>query len=191
MVDCGRINEWDDVEKKRIELDVPAWSEEMPGPWVVVDMAHNPTDVHEQCAKYRWFALLGQDTDEFLHSSRSQWEGQRLLYSEERWSQPGFGTSEGVDQRMVACYYLFAKQKVEDILAALRSGKAEAWESPRDIEQFCPEYAEHLASHHQILESTKNGDRLMWRGIGHAPDHLLDCEIQLVVPALMGGIFKR
>jgi hypothetical protein len=84
-----------------------------------------------------------------------------------------------------------AKQKIEEILAALRSGKAETWEVPRDLEEFCPEYLEHINSHHQVLESTKNGDRMMWRGMAHAADHLYDCETELVVGGLMAGVFKR
>lgn len=197
LIDCGRINEWADCEKKRIELGVPEWSEQMPGPWTVCDRWHKPQEVDEICARYRWFGLLGQDTDDFLHPASSPWAGQKLLYSDERMINLGYGRTADVqaqlvaDSRMVALYYLYAKQKVEDILATLRAGKAESWEAPRDIDEFCPEYGEHMASHHQVMESTKNGDRLMWRGIGHAPDHIYDCETQLIVLGLMAGVFKR
>lgn len=188
LVDCGRINEWFDCEKKRIELGVPSWTPERPGPWVVVDRAHKPQEVDEQCAKFRWFGMMGQDTDEYLHGKDSPNAGEKMLFSDQRVMNLSYGTADG---QQVACYYLMAKQKIEDILATLRNGKAESWEVPKDIDEFCPEYAIHLSSHHQVMESTKNGDRLMWRGISGAPDHLLDCETQLVVLGLMAGVFKR
>lgn len=188
LVDCGRINEWGDCEKKRVELGVPAWAAERPGPWTVCDRWHDPQEVDEICSRYRWFGLLGQDTDEYYHPVNSPYSGQKMLFSDERILDIGYGTAEGGRQR--ACYYLYAKQKVEDILATLRGGKSVEWQLPRDLEEFAPEYFEHINSHHQVMESTKNGDRLMWRGIGHTPDHLYDCEAQLVVLGLMAGIFQ-
>jgi hypothetical protein len=197
LVDCGRLNEWESCESKRVELGVPSWTAELPGPWTFCDRWHNPQEVDEQCAKYKWFGIMGSDTDEFLHGSGSPWEGQKMPFSDERVYNLGFGKSgEQLDKLtqeggLVACYYLYAKQKIEEILATLRSGKAEEFLAPHDIDEFAPEYAVHMSSHHQVMENTKNGDRLMWRGIGHAPDHMLDCETELVVGGLMAGIFKR
>lgn len=188
LVDCGRINEWLDVRKRQIELKVPVWTPQLPGPWVAVDRWHKPQEVDEECARYKWHGMLGQDTEEFLHKEPSAYAGQKLLFSDERVINLSFGTAEGP---MYACYILYAKQKIEDILASLRSGKAEPWEVPADLNQFCPEYFEHINSHHQVMESTKNGERLMWRGISGAPDHLYDCETELVVLGLMAGVFKR
>jgi hypothetical protein len=189
LVDAGRINEWDSCEKKRIELGVPSWSSDRPGPWTVVDRWHKPQEVDEMCARYKWFGIMGRDEEHFLHPKDSIYAGEKMLFSEERTINLSYGLATGDQQ--VACYYFYAKQKIETILAALRDGKAEAWEAPRDLDQFCPEYGTHLSSHHQVMESTKNGDRLMWRGISGAPDHLYDCECQLVVLALMAGVFRR
>lgn len=116
-------------------------------------------------------------------------EAMDFYFSDQRQVDIGFGTIAG--GRQFACYYLYVKQKIEDILATLRGGKSEPWEAPRDLEQMCPDYFEQINSHHQVLESTKQGDKLMWRGIGHAPDHLYDCECQLTVLGLMAGVFKR
>jgi Phage terminase large subunit (GpA) len=195
LIDCGRINEWDDCNKKALELGVPPWSIGRPGPWIVCDRWHKPQEVDTQCALYKWYGMMGQDTEEFLHPTGSEHEGEKMLFSDVRQLNLSYGHAKpqtGMDGgQMVACYYLYAKQKIEDILAALRGGKAETWEAPRDIEEFCPQYFEHMNSHQQVMESTKNGDRLMWRGISGAPDHLYDCETQLVVLGLMAGVFKR
>ncbi len=189
LVDCGRINEWHDCYKKAKELGIPDWSPDRPGPWVVCDRWHRPQEVDEICARYKWHGMLGQDTEEFYHPKGSIYEGQKMLFSDERVLDIGYGTVEG--GRQVACYYLFSRQKTEDVLATLRAGKAESWEAPRDLDQFASEYFDHINSHHQVMESTKNGDRLMWRGIGHAPDHLFDCEAMITVLGMMAGLFKR
>lgn len=197
VIDCGRLNEWEDVRKKQLELGIPDWTPARPGPWVVCDRRHKPVEVDEICARYRWFGMLGTDSEEFLHPAGSPWEGQKVIFSDVRQIELGFGkTPEAANAlvaegRSVACYYLYAKQKIEDILATIRAGKAEPLEWPRDIEEFCPEYSTHMNSHHQVTESTKNGDRLVWRGIGHTPDHLLDCATEVVVMGLMAGVFKR
>ena len=192
LVDCGRINEWEDLRKKQHELGVPDWTPEMPGPWVVVDQQHDPAKVQEICARYRWFGLMGQDTDKFHHEKGTMFapeEAQDFYFSDERTIDIGFGTRDG--GRQIACYYLYSKQKIEDILARLRNGDAEDWQAPKDLEEFAPQYFEHINSHHQVMESSKSGDKLMWRGIGHTPDHLYDCETELVVLGLMAGVFKR
>lgn len=197
VIDCGRINEWEECRKKQIELNIPDWSQERPGPWVVVDRRHDPEGVDEVCSRYKWFGMLGTDTDEFLHPKDSPWEGQKLLFSDERVLNLGFGKNDQAknelitENRLVACYYLYAKQKIEGILATIRAGKAESLEWPRDIEEFCPEASTHMNSHHQVVESTKNGEKTMWRGIGHVPDHIYDCMTELTTLGLMAGVFKR
>lgn len=192
LIDCGRINEWADVRKKQQELKIPDYSPHLPGPWTGVDRQYQPQEVDEVCARYKWYGLMGQDTEKFTHEKGSFFapnEPQDFYFSDEKTIDIGFGTVEG--GRQAAPYYLYAKQKIEDILAALRGGQSESFEAPRDLEQFCPEYFEHINSHHQVMESTKSGDKLMWRGIGHTPDHLYDCETMLVVFALMAGVYRR
>jgi hypothetical protein len=189
LVDCGRINEWEGVRRRQHELGVPDWTEERPGPWVLCDRAYNPgMEVDEVCARSKWFGLLGQDTEYFEHSQRSEYHGLRMYFSEERLADVGFGTAEA--GRIFAVYYLWSSQRVQDLLAELRAGRAEEFGLPRDLMDFCPEYAEHINSHRQVMEQTKNGgERLVWKKFG--PDHLYDCESMAVVTGLMAGVFQR
>ncbi len=191
LVDCGRLNEWEDCRSKQRELSVPDWSPQRPGPWSAVDRAFDPTEVDKICSHYKWFGLLGQDTPEFLHGPKSIYAGQRMLFSEERYIDIGFGTE--TSGREFAIYHLWASQKVQDLLAALREGKAQDWELPSDIMEFCPEYVDHINSHRQklVLDPKTGQEQLVWAKIGGWADHLLDCESMLVVLGLMAGIFKR
>lgn len=190
LVDCGRINEWSQVQDRQRALGVPEWSAARPGPWVVVDRRFNPVEVDEVLARHKWHGLMGTDLDEFVHSVNSPHAGLRMAFSEERYIDIGFGT--GDQGRKHAIYHLWCSQKVQDMLAQLRDGKAEQWEVPSDIMDFCPEYAEHINSHRQVMEQTRTGqEKRVWKRIGGHPDHLLDCESMIVVLGLMAGVFKR
>ncbi len=192
LVTAGRVNEWSDVRKLQLEYGVPDWSPELPGPWTVCDRQHDPTKVDQQCALHKWYGIMGQDTDKFRHEKGSRFapeEAQDFYFSDLRTIDIGFGSSTG--ERQIAAYLLYSKQKIEDILAVLLNGSAESFEAPKDLEEFCPEYFTHINAHHQVMESTKNGEKLMWRQIGHTPDHLRDCETQLVVVGLMAGVYRQ
>lgn len=189
LVDCGRINEWSKLQDKARELGVPEWSPALPGPWVAVDRRHNPIDVDEKCAEFKWYGLMGADTDEWLHSKESIHAGKRMPFTEERYIDLGFGTE--TTGRKHAIYYLFASQKVQDMFEILRDGKAEKFEVPSDIMDFCPEYAEHVNSHRQQMVMQKNGqEKRLWTRIGGHPDHLRDCEGNVIVMGLMAGVFN-
>jgi len=193
LVWAGRINEWADVRAKQHELGVRDWSPELPGPFVVVDRQFEPQKVDEVCARYKWTGVMAQElVSKYEHPQNSPFvtdENTAFYFSEDRTVDIGFGTAMG--GREFAVYFLYIKQAACDILAALISGQADIWEAPRDLNEFCPEYWEHINSYHQVLESTKNGDKLLWRRIGHVADHLRSCEEQLVVCGLRAGIFRR
>ncbi|MDE2232429.1 MAG: phage terminase large subunit family protein [Candidatus Omnitrophica bacterium] len=188
LIDCGRLNEWEDVEAKRIELGIPGWTPDRPGPFVLVDRAYDPTEVDDICARFRWFGALGQDTAEFYHGERSPFAGQRMLFSEERMIDVGFGTPDA--GRRFAVYYLWASQKLQDLLAKIRKS-ADVFGLPADLMDFCPEYADHLNSHRQIMKMNKVGEEVLtWVKISGWADHLYDCESMLVLIGLKSGIFR-
>ncbi len=192
LVYCGRLNEWAAVEAKRIELGVPSWTPKRPGPWVAFDRRYDPVDVDDQCAAYKWYGTMGSDQEEFVHNETgSPYEGKRMQFSEDRAIDVGYGTQK--QGRRHAIYFLWATQKIQDYLAALRSGKAESWELPADLGTFCPEYVEHINSHRQEVQEwgkTKKEVRV-WYKLSGWEDHLYDIECQLVVLAIRAGIFKR
>jgi hypothetical protein len=189
LVDCGRINEWSKFRDKQIELGVPEWSTARPGPWTCVDRRYNPVEVDEICARYKWFGLMGDDSEAYLHSKDSPHAGKLMPFSEARYIDIGFGTQD--QGRRHAIYHLWSSQKVQDMLAILRDGKANSYEVPSDIMTWCPEYADHINSHRQVMEQTRVGqEKRVWKRIGGWPDHLYDCECEAIVLGLMAGVFK-
>lgn len=191
LVDCGRINEWSELRAKQIELGVPDPTDGRPGPWVLVDRRHDPAGVDEICAQYRWYGVWGTDAQDYEHGPESPWiPGGRALFSEPRRIDIGFGTRE--QGRLHAVYFLFADQKAEDVLASLRGGRADAWEVPQDIMDFCPDYAVHINAHRQEMRPDRKGrEKLTWVKIGGHADHLYDCEKIGAVAGLMAGVYRR
>jgi hypothetical protein len=190
LIDCGRINEWDALRDKSRELGVPEWTERRPGPFVVVDRRFEPVEVDEVCARFKWYGVMGFDQNEFTHSKESIHANKRMQFSEDRYIDIGFGTT--TQGRRHAIYFLWASQRVQDYLAALRSGGAEAWELPSDLESFCPEYAEQINSHRQRIEESRVGaERRTWYKLSGWADHMYDCECMQVVLGLRAGLFKR
>lgn len=188
IFDAGRINEWQDVRKKQIEIGIPHPTAAAPGPWTLFDRRWDAVDVDEQCAKYKWYGTMGANQDEFTHPPDSPFAGTRQLFSEPRSIDIGFGTQEM--GRTYAMYYLWSSQRIQDLTAQLRNqGKIEF---AADITDWCPEMATQFNSHRQAMIADRfNQEKRTWIRIGDMPDHLWDCICQLVVSGCMAGIFKK
>jgi hypothetical protein len=187
VIDAGRLNEWEEVRKKQIELGIPDPTEAKPGPFVVVDRRWDAEEVDQICAQYKWTGSMGSSQDEFVHPPYSQFAGTRQLFTEPRSIDIGFGTAQM--GRTYALYFLWATQRIQDKLAALRN--AGRVEFPADVGTFCPELATHMNSHRQFMEADKYGkEHRVWKRIGDTPDHIYDCVCQAVVIGCMAGIYK-
>lgn len=188
LIDSGKKYEWEELRELQTRLGIPDPTDQTPGPWVVVDRAHDPVQVDKVCAKYRWTGFLGQDTDEYIHPDDSDWPGARALFSDCRKIDVGFGTED--QGRIFALYHLWSSQRVQDILAALRSGKGPRFEVPRDINDFDPAYAKEINSHRSVIEKDKKKgtEKRIWKKFGE--DHRYDGESMLVVIGLMAGVYN-
>lgn len=207
LIDCGKIKTWEELRARQIELKIPDSTDGRVGPWVLVDTGYNPKKVNEVCARYRWFGADGADTEHFQHGPNSDFAGLKMYFSEPKRVDLGYGTAEA--GRAFAIQFQWASQSVQSILAELRAGRAQSWEVPADIDQFCPEYATHINAHHQIFKEEHRrqkqaertgkpmntvgkieGDELVWARIGSSPDHLYDCESMICVMGLMAGVYR-
>jgi hypothetical protein len=188
LIDAGRIDDWEEVKAKQVSLGVPDPTEIAPGPWTVCDRRYDPVDVDEVCSRYKWYGMLGAPQDEFLHPPHSQFAGTRQLFTEPRAIDIGFGTAEM--GRRHSWYLLWSSQRIQDLFAQIRgTGRLEI---PRDVGEWCPELAEHLNSHRQIMEPTRTGgEKRTWKKIGGTPDHLYDCLCEAVVVGSIAGVYQK
>jgi hypothetical protein len=188
IFDAGRINEWPDVKKKQVELEIPNPTLDKPGPFVLCDRRYEPVTVDEMTHLYKWYGTLGTDVEEFVHPPWSPFAGSRQLFSEMRSIDIGFGTAEA--GRSAAMYYLWCSQKLQDLVAELRNSNM--IEFARDSGDWAPELPIHMNSHKQFMELDKKGnERRMWKRLGDMPDHLYDCITQIVLIGCMAGIYKK
>lgn len=187
LIDCGRVDEWSELRARQLDLGIPDYTPERPGPWVLGDRRYNGNDVDRVCAEFKWYGSMGHHLDEFVHGPGSEHQGKRLLFSEPRYVDVGFGSK--AQGRLHAIYFLWATQRIQDLLGLIREDGASSWDIPSDIDQFCPEYAEHMGSHRQHYEKDKFGNsKRVWKCTQGWPDHLWDCESQQVVLGVMAGV---
>lgn len=185
VFDCGRINEWEEVDKRRRALGIPDPTLEKPGPWVTVDRRYDLVGVDEICARKRWYGVMGSKLDEFVHPAWSDFAGSRKIFSEMRSIDVSFGTAE--TGRAVAHYFLFSSQRAQTLLSKLRN--AGRIEFAADTLGFCPEIATHMNSHQSVVHTDKyNNRKTVWVQIGDTPDHVYDCVTQAVILAAIAGV---
>ena len=188
VFDFGRINEWDSLRKKQLELEIQDPTEDAPGPWVAVDRRYEPVEVDEWCARFKWYGSMGASQNDFLHPPYSQFANTRQLFSEPRMIDIGFGTAEM--GRTFATYFLWSSQMIQDLLAQLRN--AGMIEFPSDALGICPELGTHMNSHRSFMETDRKGNELrVWKRIGDTPDHLYDIVSQLVAVGCMAGVYGQ
>lgn len=187
VFDGGRVNEWNDLRAKQLELGIRNPTEDAPGPWVLVDRRWDPVEVDERCAEFKWYGSMGAEQAEFTHPPWSQFAGTRQLFSEPRQIDVGFGSAEA--GRTFATYYLWSSQRGQDLLAHLRNmGRVEL---ARDLTDPIPDLATQMNSHRQIVARDKRGnEKRVWVKIGDTPDHVYDCITQAAIIGAMAGIFE-
>lgn len=186
VFDFGRINEWNDLRKKQLELSIPDPTPDAPGPWVAVDRRYEPVEVDEWCARFKWYGSMGASQSSFLHPPWSPLAGTYQLFSEPRMIDIGFGTAE--TGRTFASWFAWSSQMIQDLVAQLRN--AGMIEFPADSLAFCPEVGTHMNSHRSFMELDKKGNEIrVWKRIGDTPDHIYDIVSQAVVIGCMAGIY--
>lgn len=174
----GELKTWGDIEAKAQALGITNPHH------VFVDARYNPGEVHRQCAKYGWTALLGEERKSFPHHSVDR-NGKRKtvwrIYSEPRRIDCGIGT-EG-QGRIFCVEFLFANPTAQDILQRHINGEAASkWEVPQDVSA---EYLKQRDGARYVNERNKKTGVLGWFWKQVGPEHMRDCEKMGIVAASM------
>jgi DNA-directed RNA polymerase subunit RPC12/RpoP len=177
LVDEGQFTTWADLEFKVKELgcDTPRKIGPLTAKLVVVDSGFRTDEVLDVCIRNRYLPGKGEDRAE------------------------GYGVKVGQVLRkaisVVRPYrrgwflMLFSSPGAQDVLEWLRGGRGPAWTVAADASE---EYKAHLDAHRKVSRRNPmtGREQFMWRQIGKRPNHLLDCELQILALAEYGNIIK-
>lgn len=132
---------------------------------VAQDMGYDIDAVLEDCGKYGWIGIRGDDADGHSGWVHGENKKDRRPYSAIQYAL-------AANNKRVP-YVLIAKQRVADITARLKAGTAAAWDVGKDVSKT---YLKQLGGQVKVeeVDKKKGKTRLYWKTVGD--DHLLDCE---------------
>lgn len=177
LVDEGQFTTWADLEFKVKELgcDTPRNIGPLTAKLVVVDSGFRTDEVLDVCIRNRYLPSKGEDRPE------------------------GYGVKVGQVLRKAISvvrpyrrgYFLmlFSSPGAQDVLEWLRGGRGPAWTIAADASE---EYKAHLDAHRKVSRRNPmtGREQFIWRQIGKRPNHLLDCELQILALAEYGNIIR-
>jgi phage terminase large subunit GpA-like protein len=178
IIDEGRITTWEELEEKRIALEVE------PGR-TLVDIAFDTMAVQEVIVRYGWTGLWGDNTNrrDFPHHEMAN--GQRITrkypFSPVNVGHVGIGTDK---TRRQARYFFWAQQPVKSMYHRLRSGMSTyRFTAPQDVSS---EYQKQTAVEFKRQEVNRDGSKKWtWTVMKGRANHLLDCDQMNLVAAML------
>lgn len=188
LVEAFTCNEWEEMRAHQLRLGVPDHR-------VAIDCKHMGEEVYSNCSKWGvrtvtqgqsrhvgWLPMQGREKTAKWTDKHT---GKKTIY--------GFEDCPLSHKKFILRRLEFASQPALDILARLRSGKAQGfrWELTED--GATQEYFRHLDSKVRVPRAVGRTGRVTWEWEKRSerwPDHWLDCEIEQVVLSLYFRILQ-
>lgn len=174
----GKMLTFEEIHDLQLRLQIKGWR-------VLIDSGYNATQIYEQCVKYKWIALKGEDREYFSHHKKGK--SFRRIYSTQQRGDPGIGKST---QGMKSCpLFLWSNSAAKDILDRLKRNQGALWGIYKDVSA---EYLSQMDSETKKLKHHRETgkERYVWVRIGRRPNHLWDCECMQIVAANMTGLLN-
>lgn len=176
LIDCGQVWTAEDLREKELELKVATGN-------VGVDSGFNAAEIYRACARWGWKAFKGTPVPHFTTTLPN---GQKLkrIYAKSK-ADPMIGQAGGMKRIRL---FLFSDPAIMDMLDLFVSGKAMAWQIPRDVSDA---YLHQLKSKVRGEKTDGRGEVTHpWRNL-HPDDHLLDCEKMNLLSAVIMGLLRN
>lgn len=149
------------------------------------DARHMPSEVYEDCARFGWVALFGDDIDGYDHHPRAGGKPVKKFYSPLKKAMSPSGK--------VVRYLRWSNEKVKDILFSFCAGRGPGFQVPDDIDN--PALPENERYHRQIRaevkrDVVKKGSTKIARRYVRTRrhNHAIDTEAENIVFALIKGV---
>jgi hypothetical protein len=165
LLESGKVLSFSEIAKIQEKYSIKANA-------VFLDSAYRTEEVKNVLAKYKWLGLNGRGDKDYTITNKRTGKKFTRLFDAPKTHQ----TSNGM---AVTTYY--SSMGIKDILFILKSGNGARWELPVDVGD---EYINQLKSEIKIIAA--NGHPT-YKKIKEQ-NHLLDCEAEQVVAAMMHRI---
>jgi phage terminase large subunit GpA-like protein len=165
------VDRWDDVRAEQIRMEVPDI-------FTFVDSGEGASmdDIYRMCATYGWNATKGSGTTEFPWRIQTP-IGTKIAY------RP-YAPAKVIQVGKQSCrMYMFSNLLLKDALTRVRHLGQHTY--PEDAGD---EYRKQMQSEHRTRTET---GRPIWVQIGERANHLWDCEVIGMLPALMAKLVGR
>lgn len=172
LIWCGRLETYDQIEAKRIELKVDPRR-------TGIDCVFDTNIVHQHCVKFGWLGLWARDVPYFPKIRPNQ-KPLHLPYSEPQRGHVGLGLG---GKMQVAVYFFWSNPTIKDLWHNMKNSKDSGYTTADDAGA---EYEKQTAAEYKRQETTKGGAKV-WRYYvpQHKDDHLGSAEQINLVMAMM------
>ena len=184
LITYSYVNTIDEVIEAQKDWGVPSH-------YTWIDTGHKTIDVYRYIIENGWYGIKGdKERDrgyphDVYDSMGRKMEKPVWLYWKlsDNGGDPGFGDKE----LGMAPFYLFAVNKIKDILVRLRKGDGVEWLALPSDKFDITEYRKQLVSEIPIYEKNKQGKELrIWKKINsNEPNEILDLETYQIGMALI------
>lgn len=171
LIKWGYVDTWDELRKEQLRLEVPDI-------FTFVDSGEGLSmdDVYRACSTYGWNATKGSGQSEFPWRVQTP-IGTKIAY------RP-YSPAKVIQVGKQSCrMYMFSNLMLKDALARARHKGQHTY--PEDAGE---EYRKQMQSEHRTRTET---GRPIWVQIGERANHLWDCEVIGILPALMAKLLGR
>lgn len=170
LVDWTFLTTFDEVDEYRRKFGIIS-------PFVFIDSGDQSDTVTRQAARFGWNATRGDRRNEFPW--RIKTAAGKLVTKFRPYARPRIVESGKQSCRV----YLFGNLPFKDILFRLRRSGRHSY--PHDAGE---EYVAQMQSERRVLDSS---GRPIWKNAGKRANHLFDCEVIQILPALAFGLIGR
>ena len=183
LVAWGKCDTEDDLETIRAEHKV---SPDL----TCVDSGYEATTVYQECARFGWFAIRGDDAESWVTHDKENKKSFELPYRV-RIFDPYIGTKNQGKKKIAELRW--SNPSIKDILHRLRNSDTSPvrWEILENL--ATDEYWRHLDGEFKdkVFNPRTGKIKHMWvKRSRHWPNHLLDCECMALAVAMKVGILK-
>lgn len=171
LVWWGYVDTWEQVRNEQIKNKVSP-------NFVFVDSGDGPNmdEVYRNCATYGWNATKGSGNTEFPWRVQTPY-GLKVAY------RP-YAPAKVIQVGKQSCrMFMFSNLVLKDTLTRLRRAGHHTY-----AQDAGDEYRKMMQSEHRTTTET---GRPIWVQIGDRPNHIWDCEVMGILPALMAKLVGR